>query len=83
VFEDEKVKLHTSKAALIRKPLLLLVIAPTPARSGSGSLQLSCVSLVDPSIVSEESGVRSVTISMTLNKFLTPKASLTHYLFFL
>jgi hypothetical protein len=46
-------------------------------------LQLSCVSLVDPSIVSEASGVRSVTISMTLSKFLTPKASLTHYLFFL
>jgi hypothetical protein len=39
--------------------------------------------LVDTSIVSEASGVWSVTISMTLNKFLTPKASLTHCLFFL
>lgn len=47
----------SSKAALIRKPLLLPVIAPTPARSGSGSFQLSCVSLVDTSIVSEASGV--------------------------
>jgi hypothetical protein len=45
------------KAALIRKPLLLVTIGPTAGAVSSSSLQLANVSLADPVIVREPSSV--------------------------
>jgi hypothetical protein len=51
------------KAALIRKPLLLVTIGPTAGAVSSSSLQLANVSLADPVIVREPSSVWPVIFS--------------------